>query len=410
MLPPPGADDIKPTASGGQSSIWCRCVLREGRRLPAIAGRTIEAGTLTRSGRRGDRDRACSPRGSGERRVARRSEAVRAAGFARPRLRTPLTDSCGQQPSGAWLTDVDGASRVNSCSPRSSADAAVPEHSDGDRRRHHRRGCPVAHPRRSSAARGAGEHRSPPSGRRHAPERLVRLDPATAAALTSGLENAAQHAPGASTIDVATTTAEGLTTVRSGPGVAPVDVRTCSSVSIAAPGETAGLRHGPVDRAGLLVVEHGRISAEKGRDGGARPRRRRRGMSRAARILLVDDEVSIQRAVALLLRSRGYDVTSPALALGTQTGREHPPDPSPDPARLIRWTKSAGGSGTLEGADHLPARGAEQDKVAALDPARTTTSRNRSARGAVSRLIPSRCGRSRRRSRGRAHAGRRSDG
>ena len=31
-------------------------------------------------------------------------------------------------------------------------------------------------------------------------------------------------------------------------------------------------------------------------------------MTRAARILLVDDEVSIQRAVAPLLRSRGYEV------------------------------------------------------------------------------------------------------
>src|SRR5471030_1563615 len=31
-------------------------------------------------------------------------------------------------------------------------------------------------------------------------------------------------------------------------------------------------------------------------------------MTRAARILLVDDEVSIQRALAPLLRSRGYEV------------------------------------------------------------------------------------------------------
>ena len=31
-------------------------------------------------------------------------------------------------------------------------------------------------------------------------------------------------------------------------------------------------------------------------------------MTPAARILLVDDEVSIQRAVAPLLRSRGYEV------------------------------------------------------------------------------------------------------
>src|SRR5439155_15830410 len=41
------------------------------------------------------------------------------------------------------------------------------------------------------------------------------------------------------------------------------------------------------------------------------PRRRRRradDMTQAARILLVDDEVSIQRALKPLLRSRGYDV------------------------------------------------------------------------------------------------------
>ena len=50
-------------------------------------------------------------------------------------------------------------------------------------------------------------------------------------------------------------------------------------------------------------------------------------MTRAARILLVDDDASIQRAVAPLLRSRGYEVE----VVGTggsalKIVAEHPPD------------------------------------------------------------------------------------
>ena len=50
-------------------------------------------------------------------------------------------------------------------------------------------------------------------------------------------------------------------------------------------------------------------------------------MARAARILLVDDEVPIQRAVAPLLRARGYDVD--VVATGGEAlkvTRAQPPD------------------------------------------------------------------------------------
>ena len=76
-----------------------------------------------------------------------------------------------------------------------------------------------------------------------------------------------------------------------------------------------------MDRRGLLAVEHGRVWAENCPDGGAQftivvpvagqGRRRRpphRLMTPRPRILLVDDEISIQRAVGPLLRSRGYEV------------------------------------------------------------------------------------------------------
>ena len=50
-------------------------------------------------------------------------------------------------------------------------------------------------------------------------------------------------------------------------------------------------------------------------------------MSKAARILLVDDEVSIQRALAPLLRSRGYEVEVVATgAEALRTVSTHAPD------------------------------------------------------------------------------------
>jgi two-component system KDP operon response regulator KdpE len=95
-------------------------------------------------------------------------------------------------------------------------------------------------------------------------------------------------------------------------------------------------------------------------------------MTSPARILLVDDEVSIQRAVAPLLRSRGYEVEVAATgndALKIVTA--HPPDlmvldlglPDIDGTEVCRRVRQ---SSTLP-VIILSARGQETDKVAALD-------------------------------------------
>jgi len=95
-------------------------------------------------------------------------------------------------------------------------------------------------------------------------------------------------------------------------------------------------------------------------------------VSRAARILLVDDEVAIRRAVAPLLRSRGYDVNVVGTGVEAVTAVV---DQSPDLIVLDL------GLPDLEGTEvcrrirkHskapiiiLSARGAEADKVAVLD-------------------------------------------
>ncbi len=95
-------------------------------------------------------------------------------------------------------------------------------------------------------------------------------------------------------------------------------------------------------------------------------------MTRAARILLVDDEVPIQRALAPLLRSRGYEIDV------CGTGREaidlvhrHPPDlivldlglPDIDGTEVCRRIRQESSVPIVV----LSARGAESDKVAALD-------------------------------------------
>ena len=95
-------------------------------------------------------------------------------------------------------------------------------------------------------------------------------------------------------------------------------------------------------------------------------------MTRPAQILLVDDELSIQRAMAPLLRSRGYSV---ALA---STGREalalfsrERPDlvildlglPDIHGIEVCRQVRELADTPILI----LSARGAEKDKVAALD-------------------------------------------
>jgi len=95
-------------------------------------------------------------------------------------------------------------------------------------------------------------------------------------------------------------------------------------------------------------------------------------MTRQPRILLVDDEVAIQRAVGPLLRARGYEVDvvgTGAEALRTFAGR--PPDliildlglPDMEGTEVCRRVRAASAVPIVV----LSARGAESDKVNALD-------------------------------------------
>ena len=95
-------------------------------------------------------------------------------------------------------------------------------------------------------------------------------------------------------------------------------------------------------------------------------------MTAPARILLVDDEVSIQRTLAPLLRSRGYDVDIAATGSDAlQTATEHPPDlivldlglPDLEGSEVCRRIRMAATMPIIV----LSARGSETDKVAALD-------------------------------------------
>ncbi len=95
-------------------------------------------------------------------------------------------------------------------------------------------------------------------------------------------------------------------------------------------------------------------------------------MNRVLRILLVDDEASIQRAVAPLLRSRGYDVdVSGAGADALKKVAERPPDlivldlglPDIEGTEVCRAVRNSSSMPIIV----LSARGSETDKVAALD-------------------------------------------
>ena len=95
-------------------------------------------------------------------------------------------------------------------------------------------------------------------------------------------------------------------------------------------------------------------------------------MNRQARILLVDDEVSIQRTMAPLLRSRGYDVEVVGTGRDALAATEvEPPDlivldlglPDMDGIEVCRRVRSRWDMPIVV----LSARGAERDKVAALD-------------------------------------------
>src|SRR5436309_9135587 len=95
-------------------------------------------------------------------------------------------------------------------------------------------------------------------------------------------------------------------------------------------------------------------------------------MSRLPRILLVDDEAAIQRAVVPLLRSRSYDVEVAGTGADALVRFEaHPPDvvvldlglPDLDGIDVCRRIRAAGTTPVIV----LSARSAEADKVSALD-------------------------------------------
>jgi two-component system KDP operon response regulator KdpE len=95
-------------------------------------------------------------------------------------------------------------------------------------------------------------------------------------------------------------------------------------------------------------------------------------VTQAARILLVDDEVSIQRAVVPLLKSRGYDVESAGTgADALRIVAAHPPDlivldlglPDIEGTEVCRRVRERSTMPIII----LSARGNEADKVAALD-------------------------------------------
>jgi two-component system KDP operon response regulator KdpE len=95
-------------------------------------------------------------------------------------------------------------------------------------------------------------------------------------------------------------------------------------------------------------------------------------MKQAARILLVDDEASIQRSVTALLRSRGYDVDSAGTgAAALRSVAERPPDlivldlglPDIEGTEVCRRIRVTSTVPIIV----LSARGGEADKVNALD-------------------------------------------
>ena len=207
----------------------------------------------------------------------------------------------------------------------------------------------------------------------------VRLDPRlTATALAHLLENAAQYSPPGSTIEVTSRASadEGLVIqVRDhGPGHrAGGPAASVRAVLSRRRGADADVRHryGPVDRpraAGRRRTDG--CGPRTAPDGGAQftlvvPARRRTDAESASsadmiahrpRILLVDDEVAIQRAVGPLLRSRGYEVDiagTGAQALALFAERHAGSDRArPWVAGPRRHRSVSPHSGDIAGADH----------------------------------------------------------
>ena len=213
----------------------------------------------------------------------------------------------------------------------------------------------------------------------------VRLDPRlTASALAHVIENAAQYAPPNSTITITTTVNDdGLTiSVRDrGPGIAPSDLPRLFERffrGTTAKSHTSGNGMGLSIARGLLAAEEGRIWGENHAGGGAeftlvRPRRgQSAGMTRTPRILLVDDEIAIQRAVGPLLQTHGYDVEmASAGQAALKLAAEHAPDlivldlglPDLDGTEVCRRIRETSRVPIIV----LSARGGEADKVRALD-------------------------------------------
>jgi two-component system, OmpR family, KDP operon response regulator KdpE len=95
-------------------------------------------------------------------------------------------------------------------------------------------------------------------------------------------------------------------------------------------------------------------------------------MTRAARILLIDDELSIQRGLAPLLTSRGYDVESATTGQSALVAFERmPPDiiildlglPDLEGSEVCRRMRAQSPVPIIV----LSARGGDADKIAALD-------------------------------------------
>ena len=193
--------------------------------------------------------------------------------------------------------------------------------------------------------------------------------------LVNVLENALRHRRAGGRVRV-TGAADGETVVLriadDGPGIdRPPSSSGCSSRS------SAGQRHGRIghgprarDRAGLRRGERRPLRAEAADRGNARVRpsaARPNGASMTgARILVVDDEPQILRALQTNLRGAGYEVTTATTAergarrgRDASAGRDHP---RPRPARRQRYRRLPGAAHLDDGAGDRPLGGRRRER------------------------------------------------